>query len=94
LRRGLEHGHATSLHEYDLLPDGQLGDYRLSDIWILRHQWHGDLYLVHGRILLQCDEAVGRVGRLLGWILLPDRVDLDYPAHMQEDQLLSRNEPE
>lgn len=92
LRRGLEHGDATSLHEYHLLSYRLFADNQLSDIWILRVKRYGELHLVHGRVLLQCHAAVGRVGLVFARLLLPDRVDLYYAANLLEDKLLSRNE--
>jgi hypothetical protein len=92
LCRRLEHGHAKSLHEYHLLPDRLVAADQLPSVWILRLECHGELHVVYSRVLLQCDPAVGRFGRLFGRLLLPGRVDVDHAENMHQNEFLSRDE--
>ena len=76
LRDGLEHGHSKPVLEGQLLSSGQLSSDRESRIRLLRVEWHGELHALYGRVLLQPDWSVGRVGRLRRGLLLPDRVNV------------------
>ncbi len=48
----------------------------------------GQLPVVHGRVLLQCDGSVGRVGRLQRWLILPGRVDVGVAVALYDSFVL------
>jgi hypothetical protein len=63
-------------------------------IWILRVERPGQLHVVHGRLLLQCDWLIGRVGRLQRRLLLSYGVDIGDAADMPGSFVLPGAEPE
>ena len=85
---GLEHGDAKPLHESHLLSARQFRADRLSRVWLLRDERHGQLFALHGWLLLQHDGLVGRVGRLQRGLLLPYCIDVDHAADLPNPLLL------
>ena len=75
LRGGLEHADAEPLREHDVLSSRQPSTNNVSCVCVLRDEWHGQLHALHGRVLLQCNGPVGRIGRLRAGHLLPAGLD-------------------
>ncbi len=75
LSGGLVVGHADNVRERHLLPCAQFQCDRVPCVGILPVDGLGQLYAVHGGVVLQRDRSVGRVGRMFGWLLLPGRLE-------------------